>query len=40
MKRFCYVTADSDPSGEWMEIEATSVFHAGGGLLWGMCGAP
>lgn len=29
MKRLCYVTADSDPSGEWMEIEATSVFQAG-----------
>ena len=28
MKRLCYVTADSDPSGEWMEVEATSVFHA------------
>src|SRR5262249_56921394 len=26
--RPCYVTADSDPSGEWMEVEATSVFHA------------
>ena len=22
MKRLCYVTADSDHSGEWMEIEA------------------
>ena len=28
MKRLCYVTADSDPSGEWMEVETTSVFHA------------
>ena len=28
MKQLCYVTADSDPSGEWMEVETTSVFHA------------
>src|SRR5262245_19190715 len=28
MKRLCYVTADSHPSGEWMEVEETSVFHA------------
>jgi len=28
MKRLCYVTADSDPSGEWMEVETTSIFHA------------
>jgi len=27
-KRPCQVTADSDPSREWMEVEATSVFHA------------
>jgi hypothetical protein len=28
MKRLCYVTADSDPKQEWMEVQATSVFHA------------
>jgi hypothetical protein len=28
MKRLCYVTADSDPKQEWIEVQATSVFHA------------
>jgi hypothetical protein len=28
MKRLCYGTADSDPNGDWIEIEATSIFHA------------
>ena len=27
-KKLCYVIADSDPSREWMTVEATSVFHA------------
>ena len=27
-RKLCYVTADSDLTGGWMEIEATSVFHA------------
>jgi len=37
-KKLCYVTADSDPRGEWMEIEATSVFHAGA-VYCGACAA-